>query len=140
MIRNILFFVLVAIMATLTLNCANSGMFLSSNITSVELAEPNYRILTKSVSGESSVSYVLGVSYSLGSVTESIGLIKAGGTGQLYAEAMNDLWKNVEANIGGIKDRKIAFINVRYDADLLNLLVYTKAKVIIRADVIQFVE
>jgi len=140
MIRNILFFVLVAIMATLTLNCANSGMFLSSNITSVELAEPNYRILTKSVSGESSVSYVLGVSYSLGSVTESIGLIKAGGTGQLYSEAMNDLWKNVEANIGGIKDRKIAFINVRYDADLLNLLVYTKAKVIIRADVIQFVE
>jgi len=140
MVRHILFFVLLAIMGTLTLNCANSGMFLASNVTTVELAEPNYRILTKNVSGESSVSYVLGVSYSLGSVTESIGLIKAGGTGQIYAEAMNDLWKNVEASIGGIKDRKIAFINVRYDADLLNLFVYTKAKVVIRADVIQFIE
>ena len=140
MIRQILLFLSLVIMVTLSSNCANSGMFLASNVTSVELAEPNFKILAKNVSGESSVSYVLGISYSFGSMTESVGIIKAGGTGMLYTEAMNNLWTNIEAKIGGIKDRKIAFINVRYDSDMLNLLVYTKAKVFVRADVIEFVE
>jgi len=115
-------------------------MFLSSNVTSVEMSEPNYKILATNISGESSVSYLLGASYSLGSVTESVGIIKVKGSGQLYTEAMNNLWNNVTQKFPDIKDRKIAFINVRYDSNFLNFLVYTQAKVYIRADVIEFLE
>jgi len=69
-----------------------------------------------------------------------VGIIKVKGSAQPYTEAMNNLWHNVMQKFPDIKDRKITFINVRYDSDFLNFLVYTQAKIYIRADVIEFLE
>jgi hypothetical protein len=56
----------------------------------------------------------------------------------LYAEALQNLWNNYEANHGAMGDKKLALTNVRYDTDMLNLILYTKVKVIVRADIVEF--
>jgi hypothetical protein len=60
------------------------------------------------------------------------------GTGMLYQEALSDLWKNVEEKYGDVEGKSLALINIRYDSDCLNLILFTQAKVIVRADIVQF--
>ena len=92
------------------------------------------------VAGEADAGYLFGVSYSLGSITETLALGRVSGTGFLYQEALEKLWQNYEKMNGPVTGKKLALINVRYDSDFLNLLVYTKVKISIRADIIEFVE
>ncbi len=56
----------------------------------------------------------------------------------LYAEALENLWSNFEAENGTVRDQSMALINIRYDTDILNLLVYSQLKITVRADVIEF--
>jgi hypothetical protein len=58
----------------------------------------------------------------------------------LYKEALDNLWKNYEAVHGGVEGKKLALINIHYDSEALNLIVYTRPKVMIRADVVEFTE
>jgi hypothetical protein len=120
--------------------CANTGMYIAQNVTMVELSEPNYQIVATNISGESQAAYLLGFSYSLGAVTESVALIKIAGSGMLYQEALENLWQNFQKTNGTVVGRKLALINMRYDADTANWLLYTKAQLSIRADVIEFGE
>jgi hypothetical protein len=62
------------------------------------------------------------------------------GTGLLYKEAVENLWANFADEHGSPEGRRLALVNVRYDTDNLNLLVYTKPKVSIRADIVEFIE
>lgn len=120
--------------------CANTGMYLSSHQTQIQLTEPNFRIVAKNVSGEAKSAHLFGLTYSLGAMTETIGLIKLEGTGKLYQEAMEDLWNNYEKAHGPVEGKKLALVNVRYDSDFSNWIVYTGANIFIRADVIEFQE
>ena len=52
--------------------------------------------------------------------------------------ALENLWENYEAEHGEVEKGKLALTNVRYDADILNLIVYTQLKVTVRADVVEF--
>jgi hypothetical protein len=119
-------------------SCANNGMFVGLNQTSVELGEANYEIVASNVLGQSQAGYVLGFSAPLGAATNTFAVARVNGTGMLYKEALEDLWKNFEAEHGKIDGRKLALANLRYDSEALNLLVYTEVKVFIRADVIEF--
>jgi hypothetical protein len=56
----------------------------------------------------------------------------------LYAEAIEDLWASYEEQYGSVRGEKAALTNVRYDAEMLNLVLYTKVKVTVRADMILF--
>ena len=58
----------------------------------------------------------------------------------LYDEAIRNLWKNYEEKYGSTQDRNLVLANVRYDTDILNLLVFTKTPLYIHADVIEFKE
>jgi hypothetical protein len=58
----------------------------------------------------------------------------------LYKEALENLWKNFETTNGSVEGRRLALVNVRYDADALNLFVYTQPKIVIRADVVEFTD
>jgi len=130
--------ILAGIVTVLFYGCFTSGAFIAANVTSVELAEPNFKIVATNVSGESQAGYLLGVTYSLSTITNTLALVRINGTGQLYKEALEQLWQNYEKYNGSVAGKKLALVNVRYDADILNLFVYTKVKYFIRADVVEF--
>jgi len=63
------------------------------------------------------------------------------GDGMLYKEALEKFWKNFEEKFGSIEGRDLALVNVRYDADAMNFFgLYTRPKVSIRADVIEYLD
>lgn len=133
--NSILALVLIAFVLT---GCSSSGAFLSANQTIVNLDEGNYSITETNVMGESESAYVLGLSYSTGLTAVTLAIARVEGTGMLYAEALEDLWSNYEANNGTSEGQSLALTNVRYDTDILNLIFYTKVKVMVRADVVRF--
>ncbi|MBT3345849.1 MAG: hypothetical protein HN712_16845 [Gemmatimonadetes bacterium] len=120
--------------------CAQTGQFVASNVTTVELSEPNYEIVAAGVSGEAKAGYLFGVSFSNGPQSGSVSLARISGTGQLYKEAMEQLWKNFEKEHGPVEGRHLALANIHYDSDSTNLLLYSDITLAIRADVIEFGE
>lgn len=118
--------------------CSQTGMFVAGNLTTVELSEPNYRVVAVGVSGEAKAGYLLGVSFANGPQAGSLALARIAGTGQLYKEALENLWQDFEKTHGPVAGRRLALINIRYDADSRNLLFYTDTKLGVRADVVEF--
>lgn len=135
-----LLFAALAVILLLFSGCANTGMFFSLNQTNVLLSKPNYQIVAKNVKGEAKAGYLFGVSYSIGATTETLALARIDGTGLLYKETLEDLWKSYEAIHGSVEGKKLALVNVRYDSDILNLLIYTEVKISVRADIVEFKE
>ncbi|MEQ8523170.1 MAG: hypothetical protein RIB15_00640 [Gracilimonas sp.] len=118
--------------------CGNAGMFVASNSTEVQLKEGNYTIVAKNVTGTAESAYILGGSYSWGMATNSMGLIPLDGSKTLYKDARENLWTNFEAQNSPAEGRKLALVNIQYDSGTTNFVLYTKAKVTITADVIEF--
>lgn len=129
--------ILIAV-AYLFTGCGNTGMFVASNSTEVQLKEGNYTIVAKNVTGTSQISYLIGASYSWGIATNSVGIIPLGGNKMLYKEARESLWDNFEKQGESVEGRTLALINIQYDSNTSNFMVYTKASVSITADIIEF--
>ena len=131
--------VLVVLLVSAT-GCATTGSFPSANVTNVELSEDNFEIVATDVSGEASAGYLLGLSGSFGptSSTSTLALARVSGEGALYREAIRNLWDNFRAEYGDVEGRDLALVNVRFDSDALNLILYTQPSVSIRADVVEF--
>ena len=110
------------------------------NLTQVQLSEPNYKVVATSVSGDAQAAYLIGVAFSNGPQTGSLSLHRLKGTGKLYKEAMENLWKTFAAEHGAVEGRRLALANVRYDAATRNFFIYNDVTLSIRADVIEFVE
>lgn len=131
--------ILILLVVTLILTgCSSSGAFLSANQTIVNLEEGNYTIAATNVMGESESAYIIGLSYSTGLSAATFAIARVDGTGMMYAEALEDLWDNFELSGEKVKDQKLALANVRYDTDILNLILYTKVRVTVRADIVRF--
>lgn len=128
----------ILLVALLVSGCTSTGAFLSANQTIVNLEEGNYAIAATNVTGESESGYILGLSYSTGLTAATLAIARVEGTGMLYAEALENLWMNYESAGGEVTNQKLALANVRYDTDIINLIVYTKVKVIVRADIVEF--
>ena len=120
--------------------CFTAGLFAAANLTEVNLEQANFEVVAPNASGEAEAGYLIGLSFSTGIATQTIALIPVSGSGELYKEALEDLWATFEAEHGPIGKRALALANVRYDGTVLNTLVYTKVKTSIRADIIEFVE
>ena len=133
----LLWVVLILLIASFT-GCTTSGMFLSANVTDVELSEANYSIIATNITGSSRAGYILGISAGPGAQVSTMAIARVSGTGMLYQEALENLWENYEKDYGPREDKKIALVNVHYDADILNLILYTEVKLFIRADVVEF--
>ncbi len=118
--------------------CTSTGAFLAGNQTLVNLNEGNFILSETNITGESEAAYIFGLSYSSGLMASTVAIARVEGSGMLYAEALNDLWNNYEAINGPVNNQKLALANVRYDTDILNLFFYTKVRLIVRADVIEF--
>lgn len=130
--------ILAVVVAVFITGCTSSGAFLSANQTVVSLEEGNYSITATNVSGEAEASYIFGLSYSTGFAANTLAIARVSGTGKLYAEALENLWVNYEKNNGMASQRKLALANVRYDSDIINLLLFTKVTISVRADIIEF--
>lgn len=131
---------LAGLLVVLLSGCSSSGAFLASNQTNVELGEANYTIVATGVHGEAESGYILGLSYSSGFIANTFALARVSGTDKLYSDALDNLWENYESNHGAIGDKKLALTNVRYDAEILNLILYTGTKITVRADIVEFNE
>ncbi len=118
--------------------CSTSGMFTSINSTNVELRQANYKIVATNISGEADAGYLIGVTIPSGPVTNTLAFVRVNGTGMLYKEALENLWENYEKKYGKVEGERLALVNVRYDTDASNFILYTSAKIYIRADVIRF--
>ncbi|MCW9707040.1 DUF6567 family protein [Fodinibius salsisoli] len=129
---------LVIISLSIVIGCASSGAFNTANITETQLSEDNYNIVATDITGQSSAGYILGVSGDINQQVRTFALARVSGSGMLYGEAINDLWGNFREKYGDVEGRNLALINVRYDTESLNLLLYTKPTVSVRADVIEF--
>ncbi|MDX1585618.1 MAG: DUF6567 family protein [Balneolaceae bacterium] len=130
--------ILIFALAVTVTGCTSSGAFIAYNQTNVELGEGNYSLTATGVQGQSEADYILGLSYSNGLVANTIALVRVSGSEKLYADALDNLWQNYERNHGAITDKKLALTNVRYDSDIVNLILYTKVKLTVRADIIEF--
>lgn len=129
-----------SLVLTTLIGCTSSGRFSSSNLTNVELSESNFHVIATNVYGEASAGYLLGLSFAGGGEMQTLALISLGGDRMLYKVALENLWHSFEQTNGSIKGRSLALVNVRYDSDALNVLVYTKPKISVRADVIEFID
>ncbi len=130
--------IFILLLAGILAGCATSGIFPAANLTSVELADSDFRIVATDVGGEASAGYVLGVSGGFGPGMQTLAVGRVEGEGQLYAAALRDLWQNFEEEHGAAEDRRLALVNVRFDSEALNLLIYTRPTVWVRADVVEF--
>jgi len=138
-LKRTLFLAVVLVMLIVSFTgCANSGMFLSANVTDVNLSEANYQIIATNITGSSRAGYIFGLSFVSGGEASTMALARVSGTGMLYQEALENLWENFGKDHGPREDRIIALVNVHYDTDILNLLLYTEVKLFIRADVVEF--
>jgi len=135
-------FVLLAVFAASVFisGCSSTGAFIASNRTNVELGGANYKIVATNVTGESEAGYLLGITWNAGVANTTVALARVSGSDALYRDAIQNLWQNYEAKNGSVDGKKVALINIRYDSDNLNLLLYTGTHVSIRADVIEFTD
>jgi hypothetical protein len=138
--KRIVLVALLVPMVILLAGCSTGGVFTAGNVTDVQLQRNNFKIIARDVVGEASAGYILGGTFSMGMATNTFALVRVAGTGQLYREAMEGLWKNIEGACGPIEGRKVALINVRFDAEALNLILYTQPKIMVRADVVEFTD
>ena len=137
MLKKSAVFVLLICALSLT-GCTTGGAFLAQNQTNVELSEDNFDIIAKDVVGSAYADYLLGFSTSTGAVSNTFALVRVGGTATLYNDAVNSLWRNFEENYGSAEGRNLVLANIRYDTDILNLIVFTKTTLYIHADVVEF--
>jgi len=120
--------------------CSTGGSFMANNVTNVDLSEQNFEFVARNVEGFSRAEYVIGISYSSGFVANTLALVRTGGSAKLYNDAINNLWDNFKLEYGSTEGRNLLLANVRYDTDILNLLLYTQTDLYIHADIIEFEE
>ena len=132
--------IVLSIIVAFFLGCTTGGSLLTHNVTNVELSDSEFNIVAKNVEGHSSASYLIGLTYSAGSVSNTLALVRIGGTAKLYNDAIKNLWDNFYAEYGGEEDKNYVLANIRIDNDMLNLILYTKTDLYITADIIEFEE
>lgn len=137
-IRRLLALVAAPVLLAAVSGCATSGAFNAANLTNVELSSDNYRIVATDVDGEATAGYLLGASIGTASRVQTAAIARVSGSGALYRDAMADLWRSFASEHGPVEGRNLALVNVRIDTDALNLLLYTRARLGIRADVVEF--
>jgi len=119
-------------------SCASAGLTASSHITNVQLTSPNFRVVATNVSGEATSRGVLGVSYGLGMASAQLAIIPLSKNRKLYQLAIKNFWSNFEATHGPVAGKRLALVNVRYDSESLNLVLFTKVTTVVVADVVEF--
>ena len=120
--------------------CGTMGSFRASNVTNVELSQPNFNVVARDLQGSAMQGYLIGVSFPQASDIATFGLIKVSGVDKLYDTAVKALWDDYREKHGATEGKKLALVNIRQDTKTLNTLVYTEATLYLSADVVEFIE
>jgi hypothetical protein len=131
-------FLLIITIVSMLAGCASTGVTSSSHLTNVGLSDNNYSIVATNVAGEASSEGIFGSSFGVGLGAYQISLIPLTHDRTLYKNAMQNLWASFEAQNGSTTNRTLALVNLRYDSETLNIFIYTKLKVVVVADVVEF--
>ncbi|MDX1700367.1 MAG: hypothetical protein R3250_07095, partial [Melioribacteraceae bacterium] len=78
------------------------------------------------------------LTYSAGTVSNTLALVRIGGSAKLYNDAILNLWDNFYAEYGKAEGKNYVLANIRIDNDMLNLILYTQTDLYITADIIEF--
>ena len=138
--QKLIIFLIAPALVIFISGCSTGGSFIANNVTNVELSEPNFDIVAENVQGYSKASYLIGFTYSTGNISNTLALLRVGGTPKLYDDAIQDLWKNFREKHPDTEGRNLVLANIRFDNDMLNLLVYTQTELYVTADVVEFKE
>ena len=138
--QKFLLLLIIPVLLIFLSGCSTGGSFIANNVTNVELSKPNFTIIAENVQGYSKASYLIGLTYSTGNISNTLALVRIGGTPKLYDDPIQDLWKNFRDKNPDTEGRNLVLANIRFDNDMLNLLVYTQTELYITADVIEFEE
>jgi hypothetical protein len=137
-VKKTILFLLSLLLLTYLSGCSTGGSFMANNVTNVELSEQNFEFVARNVEGFSRAEYVIGLSYSSGFMANTLALVRTGGSAKLYDDAIKNLWDNFKMEYGNTEGRNLLLANIRYDTDILNLLLYTQTDLYIHADIIEF--
>ena len=136
--QKTILWLLFPVILSLLSSCTTGGSFLAHNTTNVELADPGFNIVARNIEGYSEAEYIIGVGWSNGFMASTLAIARIGGTAKLYDDAVQNLWKNYKEKHGETEGKKLVLTNVRYDTDILNLILYTQTKLYITADIVEF--
>jgi hypothetical protein len=128
----------VALLVAALSGCASAGIFPAAHVSAVDLRDGNFQVVAVNVGGEAQAGYILGVSAAIFGEMRTVALARVMGTGRLYQEALADLWANFERQHGSAPGRSLALVNIRFDSEALNLILFTRPTVSVRADVVEF--
>ena len=131
---------IVPVLLVFLIGCSTGGSFIANNVTNVELSGPNFNIIAENVQGYSKASYIIGFTYSTGNISNTLALVRVGGSAKLYDDAIQNLWKNFRETHSDMEGKNLVLANIRFDNDMLNLLVYTQTELYVTADVVEFIE
>lgn len=138
--KKTILFIFLLLLLTYLSGCSTGGSFMANNVTNVQLSEQNFDFVARNVEGFSRAEYVIGISYSSGFIANTLALVRTGGSAKLYDDAIKNLWDNFRIEYGDTEGRNLLLANIRYDTDILNLLLYTQTDLYIHADIIEFEE
>ena len=138
--HKFLLLLIVPVLLVFLNGCSTGGSFIANNVTNVELSEPNFNIIAENVQGYSKASYIIGFTYSTGNISNTLALVRVGGSAKLYDDAIQNLWKNFRETHSDMEGKNLVLANIRFDNDMLNLLVYTQTELYVTADVVEFIE
>lgn len=130
-------FLFIATLSILS-GCATTGLTTSSHLTNVELSSKNYQLIATNVTGEATSEGVLGASFGVGIGATQFSFIPITTDRALYQIAMQNLWSNFEGQNGKVANRTLALVNLRYDSETLNTFLYTRLRVVVVSDVVEF--
>lgn len=144
--HNTLLTLAMAGMTAMTLcNCSSSNIkdvYVSDS--QIRLDQANYRVVATQVKGEDKGFHLLSafpttIPTSLSALGDIMKLSADGGiavTSASRAKAIENLYKNC----GDLRNRPVALINLREEKSGVNLLIFSRPKVTITADLIEFVK
>lgn len=138
--KKVIILLTAVIISIFITSCGTGGAFQATNVTNVELSQPNFNIVARGLSGTSMQGYLLGLSISQGSDASAFGFLKVAGDDKLYDTAIRDLWENYKKDSGDIEGKNLALINIRQDAIVLNTILYTQTNLFVTADVVEFIK
>jgi len=136
--QKFLLLLIVPVLLVFLNGCSTGGSFIANNVTNVELSGPNFNIIAENVQGYSKASYIIGFTYSTGNISNTLALVRVGGTAKLYDDAIQNLWKNFRETHPDKESKNLVLANIRFDNDMLNLLVYTQTELYVTADIVEF--
>ncbi|MBK9400623.1 MAG: hypothetical protein IPN36_07100 [Bacteroidetes bacterium] len=137
--KKLISILLAIVIITFFGGCASTGLTASAHLTNVGLTSKTIKLWPQVSVVNPQVKGILGVSFGIGLGGGQFSIIPLSSNRALYKNAMENLWANFAGQrMEVLLDWTLALTNLRYDSETFNMLFYTKIKIVVIADVVEF--